>query len=321
MQTIYIDIANKSVLPTIYAKQGEVGRKFEVVLTDSGVPYNVESGVMFSVWYEGASGEGNYTDIGENSAFTISGNRVVVELITQMLVNPGCGTVCLVMNKGANQIGVWNIPYICEQVPGFDSEEAEGYYTAFSEAVKKISSPDPTLSVVGAPAEAKATGDALAERAFAERTVNGYPLTEDINLNAADIGAAPIGHVTDYSNPHNVTAEQVGARPSDWLPTTGEIGAAPYTGVVVQKNSSVKISTAGNFFVIGRLTGAAGTTGVYAVTAYSELRAPHVVSLADGAYITVSTGGNNDTGWYVEFANTNANGPVLLAVYGGFRIV
>ena len=52
---------------------------------------------------------------------------------------------------------------------------------------------DPTLTLEGFAADAKKTGDALAERAFAKRTVNGYPLTGDINLNAADIEAAPAG--------------------------------------------------------------------------------------------------------------------------------
>lgn len=138
MQTIYLDISNKGVIPTIYAKQGDVGRKFQVVLTDEGVPYYPTAGSAFSVWYSGASGEGNYTNIGDKSAFSLTGNKVTVEMVSQMLLNDGDGFLALVLNDAdGNQISTWNIPYICEFVPGADSEEAKNYYTAFSETVKE----------------------------------------------------------------------------------------------------------------------------------------------------------------------------------------
>lgn len=143
MQTIYLDISNKGVIPTIYAKQGDVGRKIEVVLTDSGLPYIPVSGSAFSAWYSGASGMGNYTDIGGKSAFSVSGNKVTVELITQMLQAGGDGIFCLVLNNAnGDQIGLWNIPYLCENVPGSESEEANAYYTAFSKAVDGLSNPN-----------------------------------------------------------------------------------------------------------------------------------------------------------------------------------
>lgn len=59
-----------------------------------------------------------------------------------------------------------------------------------------------------------------------------YPETEIdcvLGLNE-ELGAkAPISHTEDKNNPHEVTAEQVGARPSDWTPTAVEVGARPYT--------------------------------------------------------------------------------------------
>lgn len=139
MQTINLDVSNRGVIPVVCAKQGDVGRKFKVVLTNLGSPYNPVEGSLFSVWYGGTSGVGNYTDIENHSAFSVSGNEVTVELITQMLKNPGEGLLCLVLNgTNGEQIGFWNIPYICEQVPGAGSEAAEQYFTAFSEAVANI---------------------------------------------------------------------------------------------------------------------------------------------------------------------------------------
>lgn len=175
MQTIYLDISNKGVIPTIYAKQGDVGRKFQVVLTDSGLPYVPTGGSAFSVWYSGASGEGNYTDIGDKSAFDVSGNRVIVEMISQMLSNDGDGVLTIVLNDPiGNQISTWNIPYFCEPVPGAESEEARNYYTAFSQAVENLPYPDASLSVAGKVADAAAVGVGLAGKAPA-----GYGLGGD----------------------------------------------------------------------------------------------------------------------------------------------
>ena len=149
MQTIYLDISNKGVIPTIYAKQGDVGRRFLAILTDAGVPYSPPAGSAFSVWYDGDSGDGNYTGVGGESAFVVNANTVSVELITQMLEKDGNGVLCLVLSHAdGKQISSWNIPYTCEFVPGFESEEAKSYYTAFSETVEnlqKLVETDPTV--------------------------------------------------------------------------------------------------------------------------------------------------------------------------------
>ena len=139
MQTIYLDISNKGVISRIQAKQGDVGRKFLAVITDSGVPHRLDSEDLFSVWYDGDSGEGNYSEIDGRSAFSINGNKIVVELVTQMLTNPGNGILSLVINDPTGQqIGLWNIEYVVEAVPGTDSPEADQYYTAFLNAVKEM---------------------------------------------------------------------------------------------------------------------------------------------------------------------------------------
>lgn len=167
MQTIYIDISNKCVIPAVYAKQGDVGRKFAVIFTNSGMPYNVEN-ALFSAWYDGDSGDGNYTKIGDKTAFVVDGNKVEVEIITQMLSVPGDGVLCLVLSNGDQQIGSWNIPYICEGVPGFDSDGAKDYFNAFSEIVDVVSkfAVDKTLSKSGSAADAAETGRQLSvERA------------------------------------------------------------------------------------------------------------------------------------------------------------
>ena len=183
MQTINLDISTKSIVPPLYAKQGDVGRKFKAVLTNGGVPYPVPAGAAISVWYSGASGEGNYTDIGADSAVSVSGNEITVELITQMLTNPGGGNLSIVINTSdGDQLGTWNIPYAVEALPGMGSKEAEAYFTAFSQAVQNLPYPDATLSAAGKAADAAAVGDALKGKAPA-----GFGLGEEpVQLDNAD---------------------------------------------------------------------------------------------------------------------------------------
>ena len=174
MQTIYLDISNKGVVPTVYAKQGDVGRRFLVVLTDSGIPYTIPAGSAFSVWYDGDSGDGNYTGVGGASAFVVNANTVSVELITQMLEKDGNGVLCLVLSHAdGKQISSWNIPYTCEFVPGFESEEAKSYYTAFSETVENLQKLVETYPTV--PAWAKQPQ----KPAYTAEEVGALPAIED----------------------------------------------------------------------------------------------------------------------------------------------
>ena len=182
MQAFHFDLSTKSIAPVLNVKQGDVGRKFQAVITDRGVDYNIPAGAQFSVWFSGPSGEGNYSAIGERSAFTVDGNTVTVELIAQMLQNPGTGAMCLVLNAvDGSQIGLWNVIYSVEAVPGMGSKTAQEYYTALSELARQAIEAaatfetDTTLSVSGKAADAAATGAALAGKAPA-----GYGLG-DVN--------------------------------------------------------------------------------------------------------------------------------------------
>lgn len=165
MQTIYLDVSNKGVTPRIYAKQSDVGRNFVAVMTDGGVPFEIPEDALISIWYEGASGSGNYTDIGNESAISVSKNLISVELIHQMLAVPGCGEITIVVNSAdGKQIGFWNIQYDVERVAGWGSESAKDYFSAFSNATENLIEasrlflPDKTLTQKGRPAEAYEAG-------------------------------------------------------------------------------------------------------------------------------------------------------------------
>lgn len=139
MQTIYLDISNKGVIPCIQAKQSEVGRKFLAVITDNGVPYNIPDNSLLSVWYEGETDAGNYSSIDEKSAFVIDGNKVTVELVAQMLFKPGKGELCLSITHGdGGETNTWNIPYCVEYKPGAGSPIPTEYFTAFQEVASQV---------------------------------------------------------------------------------------------------------------------------------------------------------------------------------------
>lgn len=139
MQTIKLDIAQKNNVPLLYVKQRDVGHVFAIELYENGVPYEGIEENNFAVWFSGASGDGNYTEIGDATAVSVDGNLVEVQMIMQMLNEPGDHEMCVVMyGQGGNvQKGFWNIPYFVEAIPGADSEGATEYYQAFLDAQKK----------------------------------------------------------------------------------------------------------------------------------------------------------------------------------------
>lgn len=204
MQTLFLDISNitnmnmtpKSADGSVFlqSKQGDVGRQFKAVIMDGEQAFPIPPGAQFSVWYSGPSGEGNYSSVGDRSAFYVEGNTVTVEMIAQMLKKPGSGTMCLVLNTAqGKQLGLWNVIYAVEHVAGMDSEPAEDYYTALSELARQAISAaatfetDASLTVAGKAADAAAVGAGLAGKAPA-----GFGLGEADGKYLTDCNAATV---------------------------------------------------------------------------------------------------------------------------------
>lgn len=192
MQTIYLDIANKGVIPCIQAKQSEVGRKFLAVITDNGVPYNIPNDALLSVWYEGDTDAGNYSSIEEKSAFSIDANKVTVELVAQMLLKPGKGELCLSITHGdGGETNTWNIPYNVEYKPGAGSAVPTEYYTALTEAGAIAA------EQVGLARQQADLAKEFADRA--EQTVDGYLKSDgSVSMSGAlNMGGNQISNVAD----------------------------------------------------------------------------------------------------------------------------
>ncbi len=197
MQIFLADIANQQVMELtgengnytpcvgdarLVTSQEDVGLKCKVILTDNGCDYVIPDGGALSVWYMGSSGKGNYTAVGEQSAFSVSGNEVEIEIVHQMLLRDGAGLLWLILNLvDGSRKTLMKLPYITVSGPDSDSPEAQQYYQAFSEQIAQLMEKvnafdtDKTLSVSDMAADAAAVGEAITDCAPA-----GYGLGEEL---------------------------------------------------------------------------------------------------------------------------------------------
>ena len=112
---------------------------------------------------------------------------------------------------------------------------------------------------------------------------------------------------------------------TDWKPYSNAVGAVPtsqignlqYRDASVPVNGSVRFRANGKTIMFGRMNaGAASANATYVITAYSEYRAPIVTEITKGTDITVSTGGDNTNGWYVQITNTSTTGTLSMSFVG-----
>ena len=188
-KTVYIDekkVALNSEKVFLRTTAGEVGVTFKAILMMRGEPFVVGQDTTLSVWYEGSSGAGNYTQIGDHTPFVVEGNELQVEVIEQMISVPGGGTLgVLAHGKNGEVRKLFQLTYITDDVPGYGSDAAQDYFTAFSESVKnamdsaeraaqsaeqameaaEVLTTDTTLTKESSAADAAAVGAALAGKA------------------------------------------------------------------------------------------------------------------------------------------------------------
>lgn len=258
MQTIYLDISNKGVIPCIQAKQSEVGRKFLAVITDNGVPYNIAHDSLLSVWYEGDTDAGNYSSIDGVSAFAIDGNKVEVELVAQMLLKPGEGELCLSISNGdGGETNTWNIHYEVEYKPGAGSAIPTEYYTALTDAAARAA------EQVGLAAHHAIVATEAANRAI--DAVEGYVHTDNLIDMVYPVGSVYISTVNSspslfiggtwekvrdcflYAESDTVTAGSLGGAKTHTL-TVEEMPAHSHAVHGLSSFSSNKDTAGGNNF-------------------------------------------------------------------------
>lgn len=206
MQTIKMDFQSQSTPPVVPVMQSDSQSRFiGLTLYDGGVPYSAPSGAVYTVEYhgQGANNIGWYDTIqlssGTRKAVVVSSsspNVVTIELAEQALrVNGEVKISLCVLNNTGYKLNTFPIicrvtgaPYVDPvsvrsyfYVTGLTSDQWMAYVTACQDAQKRAEDAaakfvtDPTLSLSGKAADAKATGDAIGQlKEDVDKQMGGY---------------------------------------------------------------------------------------------------------------------------------------------------
>ena len=177
MQQIRIDFDNPGLPQSLGAVEGESqSRIFQAALYKSGAAYTAPAGAVYSIMYRGfgPQNQGWYDTIedgaGKRAACTVSGNIVTCELARQALRVPGHLTVVLCVSDAKGyMLKSWPIMADVRNDGYEDTVEVESFFyitqitaeewiKAFAAWEDFKATIDPTLSLSGKAADAKATG-------------------------------------------------------------------------------------------------------------------------------------------------------------------
>lgn len=152
-----INIAGQTVPNIIPAVQGDTGRTIEFTIADFTIP----AGATATYYIQKPSGEAVY------NAATISGNSVICNLTAQSLAEPLDNFGQVRIFSGDEVVTSFDFILHVEPFRGIEAIESTTEMNIFDEAVEQAieyisSAVDPTLTVAGKAADAKATGDAIA---------------------------------------------------------------------------------------------------------------------------------------------------------------
>lgn len=182
MQKIRIDFDNPGLPQHISAVENDSqSRFFQATLYENGKAYTAPAGASYSIMYRGfgPQNQGWYDTIndgaGKRAACAVSGNVVTCEIARQALQVPGHVSIVLCVTTGKGyMLKSWPIECDCKNDRYDSTVEIQSFFyvtqvsneswTQAIQAVEELKNTiDPTLSLSGKAADAKATGDAVGE--------------------------------------------------------------------------------------------------------------------------------------------------------------
>lgn len=180
MQKIRIDFDNPGLPQHISAVENDSqSRFFQAMLYENGKAYTAPEGATYSIMYRGfgPQNQGWYDTIndgaGKRAACAVSGNVVTCEIARQALQVPGHVSIVLCVTTGKGyMLKSWPIECDCKNDRYDSTVEIQSFFyvtqisneswTQAIQAVEELKNTiDPTLSLTGKAADAKATGDAI----------------------------------------------------------------------------------------------------------------------------------------------------------------
>lgn len=201
MQKIRIDFDNPGLPQHISAVENDSqSRFFQATLYENGKAYTAPEGAAYSIMYRGfgPQNQGWYDTIndgaGKRAACAVSGNVVTCEIARQALQVPGHVSIVLCVTTGKGyMVKSWPIECDCKNDRYDSTAEIQSFFyiTQVSNAdwnraiqaledLKNII--DPTLSLSGKAADAKVTGDKIAEIKEDIKSTKDLTLVETENL-------------------------------------------------------------------------------------------------------------------------------------------
>lgn len=180
MQKIRIDFDNPGLPQHISAVENDSqSRFFQATLYENGKAYTAPAGASYSIMYRGfgPQNQGWYDTIndgaGKRAACAVSGNVVTCEIARQALQVPGHVSIVLCVTTGKGyMLKSWPIECDCKNDRYDSTAEIQSFFyitqvsnadwTQAIQAVEELKNTiDPTLSLSGKAADAKATGAAV----------------------------------------------------------------------------------------------------------------------------------------------------------------
>ena len=180
MQKIRIDFDNPGLPQHISAVENDSqSRFFQATLYENGKAYTAPEGAAYSIMYRGfgPQNQGWYDTIndgaGKRAACKASGNTVTCEIARQALQVPGHVSILLCVTTGKGyMLKSWPIECDCKNDRYDSTVEIQSFFyvtqisneswTQAIQAVEELKNTiDPTLSLSGKAADAKAAGDAV----------------------------------------------------------------------------------------------------------------------------------------------------------------
>jgi hypothetical protein len=203
MQKIRIDFDNPGLPQHISAVENDSqSRFFQATLYENGKAYTAPEGAAYSIMYRGfvPQNQGWYDTIndgaGKRAACAVSGNVVTCEIARQALQVPGHVSIVLCVTTGKGyMLKSWPIECDCKNDHYDSTAEIQSFFyvtnvsnASWMQAIQALeelkNTIDPTLSLSGKAAEAKATGDAVGELKEDLDDAIGKPLKVEANKNA-----------------------------------------------------------------------------------------------------------------------------------------
>jgi hypothetical protein len=180
MQKVRIDFDNPGLPQHISAVENDSqSRFFQATLYENGKAYTAPEGATYSIMYHGfgPQNQGWYDTIndgaGKRAACAVSGNVVTCEIARQALQVPGHVSIVLCVTTGKGyMLKSWPIECDCKNDRYDSTAEIQSFFYVtqvsnadWNRAIQALeelkNTIDPTLSLSGKAADAKATGDAI----------------------------------------------------------------------------------------------------------------------------------------------------------------